>query len=97
MIFYRGDLDGTLVDNRLVKAAEHLSTEYQEINQFVDIRRSGVSFEILVQWEGLSEDSDRTWEPLAQLHEDVPDMLYDYLQTESKRGMKRKAQQMVFK
>ena len=97
MIFYRGDLDGVQVDERLLKLSEHIGTEYQEVNRLVDIRQSDKRIEVLVQWEGLLEDSDRTWEPLQQLYEDVPDILDNFLQTSSKRELKRRTQDMLLK
>ena len=90
-------MDGVQVDERLLKLSEHIGTEYQEVSQLVDIRQTDKRIEVLVRREGLYEDSDRTWEPLQQLYEDIPDILHNYLQTSSNRELKRRAQALLLK
>ena len=53
------------------------------VDKLVDIRtRNTNQYEILVFWRGL-EDDEATWEPLQNLHEDVPVLLSDFLRRSS--------------
>ena len=46
---------------------------------------------VKVQYEGLPDDADYTWEPLRNLTEDLPGMLEDFLHTSGDRKLKRQA------
>ncbi len=56
-----------------------------------DTRESSEGIEVQAEWEGLPDVTDFTWEPLTQLHEDIPELLNSFLESKGKRAMKRKA------
>ena len=56
-----------------------------------DIRRKDTSFEFMIEWEGLPDSVDMTWEPLETVKEDLPGIIQDYLYTANKRELKHQA------
>ena len=59
---------------------EHLRFQQSElfiVHEIKDIRRKHGKIELLASWFGLDEE---TWEPLAHLQDDVPEMVHEYLQ-----------------
>ncbi len=47
--------------------------------------------EVQVEWEGLPDTIDRTWELLYQVREDIPGMFEDFFHTSGERALKKKA------
>ena len=95
LLKYRGDIDGREVSPKLLRAAQHLEAEYQSVEAIRDIRNRNSSIEVFVEWEGLPDASDFTWEPLLQLYFDIPEMLHEYLKTTGKESLKRQAQNLI--
>ena len=91
LILYRADMDGKEVLPALLKAAEHSEISYQIVERLNGIRAINGVLQIHVEWEGLPDRDDWTWEPLQQVYEDVPGMLEDFLSTKSSRPLKRRA------
>jgi hypothetical protein len=63
------------------EAKEHLAyleDEWCVVDHFVDLRKRTGTCELKVYWKGF-EERDSTWEPFADMKEDVPDMLRDFL------------------
>ncbi len=56
-----------------------------------DIREVDNRIEILVEWEGMPEHEEWSWEPLDHLAEDVPELTKSFLSTARKRTLKLKA------
>lgn len=52
-------------------------SELRVADSLQGVRRSKNQLQVHVEWLGL-EDSDRTWEPLTNLVEDVPGMVEEY-------------------
>ena len=88
---YRAGMDGKEVDPGLLKAAEHTEAAYQDAHELVGIRKCGDRIDIAVQWEGLPDEDDRTWEPLLQVHEDIPRLLTDFLESPGQKKLKATA------
>jgi len=91
MTLYRAKMDGKPVDSILLKYATHSETTYQMAVELKDIRENENGMELLVHWDGLPDDTDRTWEPLIQLYEDVPTMLKEFLSGPGKKTFKKRA------
>jgi len=91
LILYRSDMDGKEVDPNLLRAAEHTETVYQDAQALRAIRLKDGRLEIQVEWEGLPDTVDRTWEPLQQVNEDLPQLLENFLQTAGTRKLKEDA------
>lgn len=91
LLLYRADMDGKPVDPALLEVAEHSTTVYEDAKTLRDIRSRGGEIEVQIEWDGLPDQSDLTWEPLRQVHEDLPGLLEDFLASSGQRGLKRKA------
>ena len=91
LLLYRGDMDGKEVSTELIQAAEHSELSYQMVQCLQGIRDVDGELQICVEWEGLPDERDWTWEPLSQMAEDVPGMMEDFLSTSGSRSLKRKA------
>ena len=85
-------MDGKPVDEDLLRAAEHSEITYQKALALCSITAARNGIRVMVEWEGLLDLVDRTWEPLTQILEDLPGVLEDFLCTEGNRDIKQKAQ-----
>jgi len=65
---------------------------YQDAQELRAIRKNNSQIEIQVEWEGLTDNVDLTWEPLQQFHEDLPGLLEIFLQSAGHRKLKEEAQ-----
>lgn len=59
-----------------------------------DIRRWDDRIQILVEWIGLPDEVDQTWEPLEMVLEDLPGFLEDVLGTAGNHKLKNEAKQL---
>ena len=91
LLLYRADMDGKPVDERLLRAAEHADTVYLYANSIQSIRSRDGHIEVQIEWGGLPEEMDMTWEPLLQVQEDMPQLLEAFLATPGNRKLKEKA------
>ena len=91
LLLYRADMEGTEVDPKLVAHAEHTDAVYQDVEKLCDIRKEGSEFQVLMQWTGLPDEQDYTWEPPNQVLQDVKEMLKDFLEAPGKRSLKTQA------
>lgn len=88
---YRSDMDGKQVHPKLLQAAEHYESRYETAEALKGIRDRDGNIEVLVEWSGLPDESDFTWEPIARIFEDLPGMLEDFLHSSGQRGLKQKS------
>lgn len=88
---YRADMDGKEVEENLLRAAAHTEVVYQDARALRAIRERDGHIEIQVEWEGLPDEVDLTWEPLGQVHEDLPEHIAEYLRTSGSRKLKETA------
>ena len=68
-----------------VSAELRLSAEYDQVacvSSIVAHRVETQEFQLKVRWQGF-EEADDTWEPIAQLLEDVPEIVRKYAETTS--------------
>jgi hypothetical protein len=61
----------------LLDAAEHYRDVEYPVEDFIDLRRTGREFEVLVRWEGFPP-SDDTWEPLKLMLKSMPSFTRDW-------------------
>ena len=95
LCLYRADMDGKKLDERLLKAATHSEAVYQDARNLCCIRERMGQLEILIEWDGLPDSEDRTWEPLHKVHEDIPEMLNDFLAGPGQKKLKKEALSQV--
>ena len=93
LILYRADMDGQPVTPELLSAAQASEATVEIAHALHGIREVRGDLQILVEWEGLPDDVDQTWEPLAQIFEDLPGLLEDFLHSGGDRKLKRAALQ----
>ena len=91
MLLYRAGQDGLEISPELLRAAEHTDAQYERANELLALRKKNDIFEIQVEWEGLPENIDFTWEPMNRLHQDIPGMVEQFLSTSGQRSLKEKA------
>ena len=48
-----------------------------------------------MQWHGLPDEADWTWEPVVQLHKDVPALVMDFFESPGKKRIEKKAQNVL--
>lgn len=89
---YKASMDGKEVDSAIIEAARTVGAHYETAERIRDIRLHQQGLEVLVEWQGLPDEEDHTWEPLKQIFEDLPGLLEDFLHTSGKRDLKRQAQ-----
>lgn len=86
--FYKHGKEDQEIDPALISHARHTHAHYESIASLFDIKKSNGEFHIRVEWEGLPDDIDFTWEPLVNLYEDAPEMVLEYLQGSKKKMCK---------
>lgn len=74
MIRYRASLDSTEVDPRLLEAARPSETTYQIAKRILDPQEKNGVIRLRVEWEGLPDECDYTWENADQVKEDLPEL-----------------------
>ena len=79
IILYRSDLDGKVVSKELVPNVLHTETHYEDIHALRELKKNGSEYLVRVEWEGLPDQIDHTWESIKNLNEDVPEMLREFL------------------
>lgn len=52
------------------------------LKTFLELRKDGDEYQIKVSWLGFPTESD-TWEPLAQIYADVPELLESFLKEQT--------------
>ena len=88
---YRSDMEGKPVDPELTKHIQHLEAIYQDALKFVGIRLQNDIIDVQVEWVGLPDEVDYTWEPLKQVHEDIPELLFKFLSSPGQPRLKAQA------
>ena len=91
IILYRADMDGQEVSDELLEHAEHTQSSYESIEEMHDIRENSGEIQVQIEWEGEPRKTDWTWEPLANVQQDVPGMLAQFLETSGKKTLKNRA------
>ena len=79
LLKYRDSLLGKPVPQDMLDLAERTESRYEVIEKIVDLgqHRDGLFFR--VQWEGLPDKRDYTWQPVEELYADVPDVVNAFL------------------
>ena len=86
-------MDGKGISPELRKAAEHFESMYQTAYDIRNIRArlDTHQLEMQVEWNGLPDETDNTWELAEQMIQDLPGIMEDFFHTSGKRTLKRRA------
>lgn len=84
---YPASVDVREVPNVLVLQHKHLGSGEQLVERIENIRKHNGHHEMLVNWEGLQEDGEKTWEQVDSLYEEVLGLVMDFLHTPGKRSL----------
>ena len=80
---------------RLMRHIEHSEAQYEEIEELLDIGEGEHGILVQVKWLGLPDDCDFTWQPIAELYEDVPDLLNTFLDYCTKENIVEEAKRSL--
>jgi len=80
------------VTEELLDTVEHNDPHLQTVTKLLDMRFNDhfERFEVQAKWRGFDEE-EPTWEPFANLKEDIPDMLEKFLKKFPDQAMVRRA------
>lgn len=84
---YCGKLDGTSVPEEVLDLANRTFAKYEVVESTVDIEKNEEGLWLRLQWEGLPDDRDYTQGLLAEIFEDIPDMVKAFLVLTDKKGI----------
>lgn len=85
LIRYRDSLLGEPVPQDMLDLADHTETRFEVVEKIIDIGETPDGLFFQVQWEGLPDKQDWTWQSVKELYEDIPDMVSTFLQTTKKK------------
>lgn len=97
MLLYRADLDGATVEPRLLRASEHNDVLIEVVHAIHGIKEVAGDLQVQLEWSGLPDPAEYTWEPIFQVFEDLPGILEDFLHTSSDRVLKNRALETFYK
>lgn len=89
MIHYMSKREGTEVNEKLLSYAQFAEENYQVVKAIRNIGQNQDGTFLQIEWEGLPDTEDFTWEPVRQVKEDVPGLLEDFLHSPGNRVIKR--------
>ena len=84
-------MGGKDVNPDIFKAAKHTEEVYQDAEEVCDIRSKAGQIDVQIECVRLPENEDRTWEPLPQVHEDIPGLLREFLNSPGNLKLKESA------
>lgn len=74
-------MDNKPLCDELMDAARHSEQSFQIIHKLESVRSGKSGIEILVQWDGLPDLCEKTWEPASQLKKDISQLFQDFVDT----------------
>jgi len=80
---YRDSLLGKPVPQEMLDLADHTASRYEIVERILDVGEAPDGMFFRVQWDGLPDESDFTWNPIQSMFADVPDMVHEFLSTYS--------------
>ena len=77
------------------QVATHNDAVYEELSKIRGISGNGRRTEVLIEWDGLPDEPDWTWEPIDNVFLDVADALKEYLLSPGNRSQKQAAKRYL--
>lgn len=84
---YSALLDNKEVPDDVLELADRTETRFEVLHRIIDIGEEGDDLWLQLEWDGLPDERDWTWAKLSDMHEDVPDMVEQFLRTAEKNHM----------
>jgi len=84
---YRARAENEYVSPTLLELAERTESRYEIVERIHDVGEDKDGMFLNVEWAGLPDRRDWTWNPLGEMYEDVPQLVTDFLR--NVRGRKR--------
>lgn len=81
LIKYRDALNGQPVPKDMMDLAEQTDSRYEIVDRIVDVGEAPDGLFFQVQWEGLPDKRDFTWQPIGDMYADIPDVVEAFLET----------------
>ena len=85
LLRYRDSLLGKPIPQDMLELAERTESRYEVIEKIVDLGQDRDVLFFRVQWEGLPDEQDYTWQPVEELYDDVPDVVNAFLSSFKKK------------
>ena len=79
LLKYRDSLLGKTVPQDMLDLAKRTESCYEVIEKIADLGQDRYGLFFRVQWEGLPDERDYTWQPVEELYADVPDIVNAFL------------------
>jgi len=92
LLLYRAKLDGSFVSRKLCKQAGHIEAKLEIVDKLLDIGEADDGIFVQVQWLGQRDRVDWTWQPLLEIHQDLPERLLEFPTKTRKKRISKKAQ-----
>ena len=84
------------VSKQLMAHTEHREARYELVEDLKDITGNAKEgMWLLVEWCGLPDCKDWTWQNLDELHQDVPDRVVRFLEMINKREIAQEAKEIL--
>ena len=96
LIKYRDSLLGEPVPKEMIDLAERIESRYDIVDKITDVGEAPDGLFLRVQWQGLPDKRDWTWQPASELYADIPDTVTDFLKTfKSKKNLVSKIKRQL--
>ena len=92
---YRKYTNNVQPSAKLKRHIEHSEAQYEKIEEILDIGEGEHGLLVQVKWLVLLDRCEFTWQPIAELYEDVPDLLKSFLYSSSKKKLVAEAKTML--
>ncbi len=79
----------------MLQLAEHTEARFEMVEKIQDISKDKDGIFLHVQWAGLPDKSDWTWVAVEDMHQDVPIMLFEFLDSTKKKKMAKEAKKLL--
>eukprot|EP00924_Labyrinthula_sp_SR-Ha-C_P007490 augustus_masked-scaffold_24-processed-gene-4.40-mRNA-1 protein AED:1.00 eAED:1.00 QI:0/-1/0/0/-1/1/1/0/210 len=73
----------TFLPNAATKAVYLNDAGKLEVKELCGLRKCRKQIEVKVWWRGFNKESDKTWEPVVTIAEDLPDVVIEYLRSQT--------------
>ena len=96
LITYRANKENEPVSKELMAHAEHSEAGYELVEDLKDITSNAKDgMWVLVEWCGLPDRKNWTWQHLEELHQGVPDRVEGFLEKIKKREIAQEAKEIL--